>query len=103
MKIGRRGMHGWVWTSQGFAKKPRRLRPAKSASKPIKRRKRRSRRISPAVPKPQRPVDAQAPQVAQEHGGAASVPPLATPTPRSPRKAWSGKYDDLGKLSKGEP
>lgn len=101
MKIGRRGMHGWVWTSQGFAKKPRRLRPAKSALKPIKRRKRRSRRIIAAAPKPQRPVEAEAPQIANAQGGADSAPTPAPP--RSPRRVWSGKYDDLAKLAKHEP
>jgi hypothetical protein len=103
MKIGRRGMHGWVWTSQGFAKKPRRLRPAKSAPKPTRRRKRRVRRNSPAVPKPQRPVEAEAPQIAKERGRGNAAQDLMTPTPRSPRNAWSGKYDDLAKLAKDEP
>lgn len=96
-------MHGWVWTSQGWAKKPRRLRPAKSAPKPARRRKRRTRRISAAVPKPQRPAEAEATQIARERGGAGSAPIPATPPPRSPRRAWSGKYADLAKLAKDEP
>jgi hypothetical protein len=106
MKIGRRGMHGWVWTSQGWAKKPRRLRRARSAAKPTSRKKRRIRRISAAVPTPQRPAEAEAPQVASGRGRAGSAatpaPEAATPAPRSPRRVWSGKYDDLAKLAKDE-
>ena len=106
MKIGRNRMHGWTWTSQGWQKRPRRLRPAKSVSKPTRRKTRRARRLNPAVPRPARPVGAEGQQAAETRRSADSapvVPEPATPAPRSPRKAWSGKYDDLATPTKEEP
>ena len=31
------------------------------------------------------------------------LPPAPKPAPRSPRRNWSGKYDELAKLAKDEP
>ena len=58
-----------MWTSQGWQKKPRRMRQVKSVPKPNRRRKRRVRRISSAVRKSARPVEAEARQVAKERDG----------------------------------
>ena len=107
MKIGRNRMRGWRWTSQGWQKKPRRMRRVKSLAKSTKRKTRRARRISPTASKPQRPIEAQAQQIAETRGRAdsapAAAPEAATPAPRSPRRVWSGKYNDLAKLAKKEP
>jgi hypothetical protein len=103
MKIGRNRMRGWVWTRQGWQKKPRRMRPVKSVPKPGRRRKRRLRRIRPAVPKPAIPVEAEAQLVAKERDRAESAPEAATLAPRSPRRAWSGKYDNLATPTEEEP
>ena len=73
MKIGRNRRRGWVWTSQGWQKKPRRMRRVKSVPKPSRRRKRRVRRISPAVRKSATPVEAEAQQVAKERDGTDSA------------------------------
>src|SRR5271155_5169705 len=102
MKIGRIRRHGWVWTSQGWQKKPRRMRRVKSVPKPSTRRKRRVRRISSAVRKSARPVEAEVRRVAKERDGTDSAL-TAKPAPRSPRRTWSGKYHDLTKLAKDEP
>ena len=114
MKIGRNRMHGWTWTSQGWQRKPRRLRRVKSAPKQTKRKARRNRLTGSALSKPQKSVETQATQIASERSIAGSAPTpappafagagsAATPAPRSPRKSWRGKYDDLAKLAKGEP
>jgi hypothetical protein len=104
MKIGRNRRRGWVWTSQGSQKKPRRMRRVKSVPKPSRRRKRRVRRISTAVRKSATPVGAEAQQVAKERDGTDSALTAAPkPAPRSPRRVWSGKYDDLANLAKDEP
>ena len=103
MKIGRNRRHGWVWTSQGWQKKPRRMRRVKSVPKPSRRRKRRVRRISSAVRKSARPVEAEAQQVVKERAGMDSALPAAQapkPAPRSPHRTWSGKYNELAKLAK---
>ena len=92
-----------MWTSQGWQKKPRRMRPVKSVPKPSRRRKRRARRISPAVRKSATPVDAEAQQVTERDGTDSALTAAPKPAPRSPRRTWSGKYDDLAKLAKDEP
>ena len=93
-----------MWTSQGWQKKPRRMRRVKSVPKPSRRRKRRVCRISSAVRKSARPVEAEAQRVATERDGTNSAfTPAPKPAPRSPRGTWSGKYDDLAKLPKDEP
>ena len=102
MKIGRNRMRGWIWTRQGWQKKPRRMRQVKSVPKPSRRRKRRLRRIRPAVPKPAMPVEVEAQLVAKERDIAESAPVPATPATHSPRRAWCGKYDDLAKPTKEE-
>jgi hypothetical protein len=104
MKIGRNRRRGWVWTSQGWQKKPRRMRQVKSVPKPSRRRKRRVRRISSPVRKSARLVEAEAQQVAKERDGTDSALTAAPKSePRSPRGTWSGKYDDLAKQAKDEP
>ena len=93
-----------MWTSQGWQKKPRRMRRVKSVPKPTRRRKRRARRISTAVRKSATPVVAEVQQVATERDGTNSALTAAPkPAPRSPRRTWSGKYDALAKLAKDEP
>ena len=93
-----------MWTSQGWQKKPRRMRQAKSLPKPNRRRKRRVRRVSSAVRKSARSVEAEAQRIAKERDGTDSALTAAPkPAPRSPRRTWSGKYDDLAKLAKDEP
>ena len=107
MRVGGFRRRGWVWTREGWKKTPRPLRQAKAVSKPTRRKRRRIRRISRAAPKAATPLEAEASQVLKERGRADSArtpaPKAATPARRSPRRAWSGKYDDLTKPTKEEP
>ena len=88
---------GWRWTRRGWQRIARRPRQAKAAA-PARRKTR--KRITAAAPPPE------APQKAQEQGrtGAAPIPAAkaAKPAPRPPRRAWGGKYDELGNTTRQE-
>jgi hypothetical protein len=95
MKGGSLRKLGWVWTSKGWKKVPRRLLRVKRVPLPSKKQTKKICRIVPPATRPE------ARQIAQEQGRAVSAPTLqpqaVKPAPRPPRRAWQGKYADLGK------
>lgn len=86
---------GWHWTRKGWKRTPKRLQTVKKATK---RRPFKKATITPAEGE-KLPTFAAARKLAAEQGRADSAPtPAADPAKPAtppPRKAWSGKYDDL--------
>ena len=98
---------GWHWTRKGWKRLPKHLQQVKKVPRPTKRKTRKTVRISSAKPREKPPIFGEARKLAVECGRVDSAlnpgPEAARPAPRQMRRAWSGKYDDLTILAKGEP
>jgi hypothetical protein len=89
---------GWRRTRSGWKRIPKLQAKVKKVA--VKRRPTKRLRIQPAEAE-KLPTFAEARKLAAEQGRADSAPIPAPPTVKparaTPRKAWSGKYDDLSK------
>ncbi len=82
---------GWHWTRQGWTRAPKRLQTVKKVPKATKRRP--FKKVPIAAAAREKPLTfAEARKLAAAQGRAKGAPTPATPPPR---RAWSGKYNDL--------
>jgi hypothetical protein len=95
---------GWHWTRKGWKRTPKHLLAVKKVPLPTKRKTRKKAGITTAAPREKPPTFAEARKLAAGQGRADSAPTpapeAAQPAQRQTRRAWSGKYDDLGKAPK---
>ena len=88
---------GWHWTRKGWKRTPKHVQTVKKIA-PVKKR-RRKQTPAKAAERQRAPTFAEARRKAVEQGRAESAPnppaEAAPPAQRPPRRAWSGKYDEL--------